>query len=427
MRLSGPDAHRIAARLFCSTAPEAPPLTLRFGRFVGRGGVLVDHGYLVTFEPAASYTAEPVAELWTHGSPAVQGELIETALGFGARAAGPGEFTYRALRHGRIDLARAEAVADLIAAQTAYQARTAFAQLEGSLSRHLQPLREALADLLARVEASVEFVDESETHLVSGQLDRALAGIRERCREMLEGFRSGRVVREGATLVISGEPNVGKSSLFNRLLARDRAIVTATPGTTRDTLEERIDLGGVPVRLVDTAGLRDTSDPIEGEGVRRARAAMREADLVLHVLDATNAGSPPALPAEPDQRLAGATVVVNKVDLIDGPRPSLPEGALWVSAVTGEGIDTLRERLRKRLLGSGPQEDPVLTNARHAAALEAAVLSLDQAASLRRSGFTEEILVEELRRAMDQLGSITGEFTTEDLLDRVFSTFCIGK
>ena len=434
LRLSGAEASRIAALLFHPAALGPAVNALRFGHFLGRDGTVVDHGYLVTFEPGAAYTGEFTAELWTHGSPAVQKELLAAALVAGALAAGPGEFTYRALRNGRIDLARAEAVADLIAARTAYQARTAFSQLEGSLSRRLQPLRDGLADLMARVEAAVEFVDESETHLAAGQLDAGLEAIRIRCRELLSGFRAGRLVREGATLVISGAPNVGKSSLFNRLLERDRAIVTATPGTTRDTLEESIDIGGVPVRLVDTAGLRETADPVEGEGVRRARAALREADLILHVLDGSRLAprptelqhlEQPVFP--PEQGSTGATIVANKADLIDGDRPVLPAGALWVSAVTGEGIQALREVLRGRLLGSGPHDDPVLTNVRHAAALEQAALSLERAASVHQSGFTEEILVDELRHAMDQVGSITGEFSTEDLLERVFSTFCIGK
>jgi len=426
--MSGPRAHEIALALFRART-EGPPArfdALRFGRFVGRDGAAVDHGYLVLFEKGRAYTAEPTAELWTHGSPAVLGELIAAALALGAAPAEPGEFTYRALRNGRLDLARAEAVRDLIAAQTAYQARTALAQAEGALSRRLAPLREDLLDLIVRVEAAVEFVDESETHLSAGSVAPALADLEARCLALLAGFRAGRLVREGASLVLSGLPNVGKSSLFNRLLERDRAIVTAEPGTTRDVLEETLDIGGIPVRLLDTAGLRDTPDAAEGEGVRRARRALESADLVVHVIDGSIA------PSDGVRRETGSTAKVtlawNKADLVHAPRPALMgEEALWVSARTGEGIDLLRERLRVQLLGTVPSEEPILTNARHAAALERAAAAIGRAATALRAGFTEEYLLEELGQALAQLGSITGEVTADDVLERVFSTFCIGK
>ncbi len=434
VRISGPDAVEVAGRLFRPRRREDRLETggLRFGRFVGRDGRPVDHGYLVVFEPRASYTGETTAELWTHGSPAVLTEMVKAALSSGARAAGPGEFTYRALRHGRLDLARAEAVRDLIAARTLYQARLAFAQAEGALSRHLCPLREALAQLITRAEAALEFADESETHLPARDLERGIGECRTRCAELLSGFRRGRLVREGAALVLTGLPNVGKSSVFNRLLARERAIVASMPGTTRDTLEEAVDLGGVPARLVDTAGLRDETDLVEGEGVRRARQAREEADLILLVLDGARALEPlevEALTRLRDEAEGARTVVVGNRVALPGPtRRSPPHpDAGRVSAKTGEGIGDLRVRLREKLLGAGALEDPILTDARHAQALEDASAALRRAAKALATGFTEEVVLEDLREAMERVGTITGAFTTDDLYDRIFSTFCIGK
>lgn len=412
-------------------AGAADPRIPRFGCFLGRDGRPVDHGYLVEFPEGASFTGEPTAELWPHGSPTILAEIVAAAMGRGARAAGPGEFTYRALRRGRLDLARAEAVRDLVAARTLYQARAAFAQAEGALSRRLSPLRDSIESLIVRAEAALEFSEEAEVHLPLGVLPSGIRAARAECAELLDGYRTGRLVREGATIVLTGLPNVGKSSLFNRLLARDRAIVTPIPGTTRDTLEEGLDLGGVPVRLVDTAGLREGGDPVEDEGVRRARAARQEADLALLVLDASR-------PLHPDERQALAVLdgptssrcvaVVNKSDLVDREGCRLPHpSARPVSARTGEGVDALRELLRERLLGSSPLEEPIVTDARHARALEAAAEALARAATALDGGFTEEIALEELREARGAIDEITGAFTTEDLYDRVFSTFCIGK
>ncbi len=353
------------------------------------------------------------------------------ALAAGAVAADPGEFTYRALRHGRLDLTRAEAVRDLVEARTAWQARLAFAQAEGAVARRVEPLREALEEWIARGEAAVEFVEESDAHLTRAELHAGIEQARATCDALLEGFRrAGRLVRGGATLAIVGRPNAGKSSLFNRLLAADRAIVTEVPGTTRDTLEEELDLDGVPLRLIDTAGLREAGDAVEAEGVRRAERARREADLVLVVLDRSR-------PAEPEERdllehpeIQGGRVVVaaNKCDLDAAWDPAdRAPGAVEVSAKTGAGIEALRAELRARLVGEGPLEDPILTDARHADAMKRARDALDRAAAASAEGLSEELLLEDLRDAMRHLGAIVGVFDVEDLYDRIFSTFCIGK
>ena len=294
LRISGTDALKVATRIFRSVRKPQAGARPSFGRFLDREGRDLDHGYVVVFAPGNSYTGELTVEAWAHGSPAVLAELVEGAIAGGAVLANPGEFTYRALCNGRLDLARAEAVRDLVHSQTRYQARLALKQAEGAISRELAPLRESLEEWIARGEAAVEFVDESETHLPDGRLLVAIDEATATCDHLLLGFRSGRLVRDGAMLAVVGRPNVGKSSLFNRLLSRDRAIVADVAGTTRDTLEEALDLDGIPLRVIDTAGLRDVDDAIEGEGVRRAEAARADADLVLLVLD----GSQPPEPAE---------------------------------------------------------------------------------------------------------------------------------
>lgn len=426
VRLSGAASVEIAQTLFEPIRagrlprPGGPP---RFGRFFGRERRPLDHGYQVVFAEGGSFTGELTVELWTHGSPTVLDELIAAALSVGAEAAAPGEFTYRAVVNGRLDLTRAEAIRDLIEARTLYQARVAFAQAEGALARSLRPLTDALEEWIARGEAAVEFVEESETHMADGELARAIDSVLAGCRELLAGFAGGRIVRDGATLAIIGRPNVGKSSLFNRLLDRERAIVTDRSGTTRDTLEEAFNLAGIPVRLIDTAGLREVDDAIESEGVRRAEQAREEADLVLVVLDASE-----PLVAAQSPVVEGALVVWNKCDL---PPAAENEGlyadAPRLSALTGDGIDDLRTRLRARLVGSNSTEEPIVTNRRHARALEQARDALERARDSARQGLSEELLLEDVREARRHLGAITGEFGIESMYDRIFSSFCIGK
>jgi tRNA modification GTPase len=353
-------------------------------------------------------------------------ELLDTAIAAGAVAAGPGEFTYRALRNGRLDLARSEAIQDLIEARTRYQARVAFEQTEGNLSRRIAPLTAELEEWIARGEAAVEFSDEAETHLPAGRLAAVIDGTIAKCNELVAGYRTGRVVRDGARLVLVGRPNVGKSSLFNRLLEEDRAIVTEIAGTTRDTIEEDLVLDGIPVRLIDTAGLREVRDAIEIEGVSRAHRALEQADLVLFVLD----GSRETDELERDtltrvETEAGRWVaVVNKSDL---PQRMRLNGTRTVSAKNGDGVAELRAELREQLLGNTPAEHPLVTNGRHAAALEQARTTLTRAATAVKEGLSEEWVLEDLKQARRELAVVTGEFGVEDLYDRIFSTFCIGK
>ena len=430
IRISGPDAYAIAHALFRTRKGLELPGDgrPRFVTFLDGTGRALDHGYIVGFPPDRSFTGEPTVELWPHGSPPVLDALTLAAVARGATLAGPGEFTYRALRRGRLDLARAEAVRDLVAARTVYQARVAFTQVEGALARKLAPLVDALVELVARGEAAIEFADEAETHLAAGGLSRGLADALASARSLLEEARRGRIVREGARVALSGVTSVGKSSIFNRLLGRDRAIVSPVPGTTRDTLEETVDLDGIPVTVVDTAGVRSAGDAIEAEGVRRARVATNEADLVILVLDAGRKLRPDereSLQARSSGGGAGTIVVANKFDLAPSAGGLPWPTAIPISALTGEGLDALRDAIRDTLRGSGPVEDPVLTNVRHAAALGETVGALDRAREALPLG--EEIVLEDLRAALSALGEITGEVANDELYDRIFSTFCIGK
>jgi tRNA modification GTPase len=429
VRVSGPRAFEIAATLHVPTRSVATePSAPRFGRFLDRDRNPVDHGYLVQFPEGRSFTGEPTAELWVHGSPAVLSELVESAVAAGAVPAEPGEFTYRAMRHGRIDLARAEAVRDLVAARTLYQARLAFAQAEGALSRRVVLLKESLLDVIARGEAAVEFDEEADVDVARTDVIRGIEQAKEAASALLAGFRAGRVAREGATVALVGLPNVGKSSLFNRLLDRDRAIVSAAPGTTRDTLEETISLRGIPVRLIDTAGLREIADPVEGEGVRRAREAREQADLVVLIVDGTrfiDDAEREALDRATDT--AHTVVVSNKADLPAWRSAAGDKGAIRLSALTGEGCERLLSQLHEMLVGSGSLENPILTDARHARAIQSIVTCLERAQEAATAGLSEEILLEDLHEAMREIGVITGEFDDDELYARIFTTFCIGK
>ena len=427
VRISGPAALDVAASVFRPArsgpagAEALPPARVRFGTFHAGNGVM-DHGFALHLPPTLSYTGEPTVELFPHGSPPVLAALVEAAIAAGCEPAGAGEFTYRALRHGRLDLARAEAVRDLVAARTLFQARVAFAQAEGALSRRLAPLRDALEDVLARGEAAIEFVDEPETELADRRLLEAVEEVLASCDALLAQHRAGRVVREGATVVITGRPNAGKSSLFNALLGRPRAIVHPSPGTTRDVLEETLELGGVPVRLLDTAGLRATDEDVEREGVQRARLARADADLVIAAVDVSR--EPDAWDLEAAGR--GELVVLTKSDLPPHPRAARLAG-LGVSALHGSGIADLRTGIRERLLGPDAPEHPVLTDARHAEALRRAREALARAVAAGRDGVSAELLLEDVRDALVSLGEISGAWEPERLYDRIFSTFCIGK
>ena len=397
-----------------------------------------DDALVVVMRAPYSYTGETVVEVHCHGGPLVVQLLCEALLRNGARLAEPGEFTKRAFLNGRLDLAQAEAVADTIRARTEASLRIAEEQLQGRLSTVVNGLRDRLVDMLAHVEAGIDFVEEDISFIECEELGRGLEEAVRRLGELIDSYRGGRVLRDGVTAAIVGRPNVGKSSVLNALLRADRAIVTPVPGTTRDVLEELVDINGVPVRLVDTAGIHSTDDPVEVEGIQRALRARERAELVLIVLD----GSEP-LTHEDRELVEGQhgqvkLVVVNKADLPQAvdlaevaavAKLEVGQGVLGLSAKTSVGLHTLRERITASVLQ--PQleasEGVIVSRLRHVTALGRAKDGLDnglQAVSKRLSG---EFVAADLRGAVDALGEITGAVTTEDILDRVFSEFCIGK
>jgi tRNA modification GTPase len=420
VRVSGPRAGEAVASL--GAAPGRPRFAGR-ARFADpRTGETIDEGMLLWFPAPASYTGEDVAELHVHGGRAVTAALIE-ALGSlpGLRLAEPGEFTRRGFEHGKLDLTEAEAIADLVAAETAAQRRQALAQLGGALGALYEGWRAALLRALAHLEAAIDFPEED---LPSG-LEEEVAGEAARlAREIaahLADRRRGERLRDGVSIAILGPPNAGKSSLLNALARRDAAITSAVAGTTRDVIEIHLDLGGYPVILADTAGLRETADPVEAEGVRRARARGEAADLKLLIFAADAPASAAALQAWQD---ADAVLLASKIDLVPpGARGALPPAALPLSVVTGEGLDALLARLEGEVANRLAGEGAALTRARHRAALEETLIALERAGRAA----PPELLAEDLRLAARALGRITGRVDVEDVLDLIFREFCIGK
>jgi len=423
VRLSGPETGAAIDALTGGRRPPPRRASLRRLRDPASGEVL-DSALLLWLPGPASETGEDMAELHLHGGRAVSAGVLD-ALGRmpGLRLAEPGEFARRAFENGRLDLTAAEAVADLVAAETAGQRRQALAQLDGALATLYDGWRERLVRLLAHLEADIDFPDE-DLPPEAGEAARAgIAGLADDIATHLADGRRGERLREGVRIAVIGAPNVGKSSLLNRLARRDAAIVAATAGTTRDVIEIVLDLGGLKVILADTAGLRDTDDPVEAEGVRRAQAAATAADLRLAVFDGS---AWPSLDARTLARVDGASVpVFNKADL-GGAAPAIVAGqaAVTVSALTGMGVSALEARLTEEVVRRfGARESPALTRARHRAALEEAEAALRRAIAGRSS----ELVAEDVRLATRALGRITGRVDVEELLDVIFRDFCIGK
>jgi len=392
---------------------------------------IIDQGIALFFPAPNSFTGEPVLELQGHGGPVVMDMLLARVLELGARLARPGEFTERAFLNEKLDLAQAEAVADLIEASTAAAARAALGSLQGAFSQRVQELVEGLIQLRMYVESAIDFPEEEIDFLSDGHISTQLGALQNQLEQLLKKAGQGQLLRDGMSIVIAGQPNAGKSSLLNRLSGRDSAIVTDIPGTTRDVLREYIDIDGMPLHIIDTAGLRDSSDPIEQEGIRRAWAAIKSADRVLLIIDSRNEFSPEdeairaRLPAD-----LPITLVYNKIDLTQespGERASPWGSAIKLSAKTGTGVELLRQHLKICMGYEAEQEGAFIARRRHLDALRRAAERLNKARIQLDDYQAGELVAEELRLAQNQLGEITGEFTSEDLLTRIFSTFCIGK
>jgi tRNA modification GTPase len=386
----------------------------------------IDEVVVTYFAKPHSYTTDDIIEVAAHGSPVVLRHIVELCVAAGARLAEPGEFTMRAFLNGRIDLTQAEAVRDLIDSQTLYQAKIAAQQLEGALSRRLQPGKQKLVELIAVLEAGIDFAEDDISVLPDLSILERITAVREPLQQLAATFAYGKIVHQGLTLAIVGRPNVGKSSLFNRLVERERAIVTATPGTTRDLVSETVAIGGIPIQLVDTAGIRQALDEAESIGIRKSMEALADADLVLVVLDA----SQPANPEDTKllEHAAGrpTIVVANKCDLGVTLRS---QPFIYASALTGEGIAELRSEILGHVGGeTGAQvEAGFLTNVRHQGLVQDSLAALDAATGAVAARIPHEMLLLDLYSALRPLDAITGATTTDDILNLIFSTFCIGK
>ena len=430
VRLSGPHALSIGQGLVLTSAELEHARARLADVLYPDSNQKIDEAVVTYFARPHSYTGEDLVEIAAHGSPVVLELLVRLALRAGARLARPGEFTERAFLAGRIDLTQAEAVRDLIEAHTLYQVRVAAEQMGGALSRRIQPAKQKLVELIALLEAGIDFA-EDDVEITPGQeIVTRIDTINSELQAIAGSFEHGRLVHSGLRLAIVGRPNVGKSSLFNRLLERERAIVTAQPGTTRDLVSDRLSLGGIPVELVDTAGLREAKNEAEAIGIRKSREMLADADVVMVILDAS-------VPLRGDEReliasLAGrrALVVRNKSDLNDGAEvaPDLPLPSVTTSALTGDGIQALRDALAEFVRNpAGETESGVLTSLRHFEAVSGAIASLSTARDAVGQKIPHEMLLLDLYAGLRNLDSLTGETTADDILNQIFSTFCIGK
>jgi tRNA modification GTPase len=428
VRLSGAEALAMARALVRLNA-EPEPWRARLGELLDDAGQVIDQVLLTWFHAPHSYTAEDVVEVSCHGSPVILRFLVARAIERGARLAEPGEFTMRAFLNGRLDLAQAEAVRDLVEAQTLYQAKVAARQVGGAVSRRLAPIKKELVDLIALLEAGIDFAEDDVAVPAAGQILERIERVRLPLEAFAASFRYGRVLQAGLCLAIVGRPNVGKSSLFNRLLESERAIVTAAPGTTRDLVAETIQLDGIPLRLVDTAGIREARDEAESIGVSKAWEALADSDLTLVVLDASEGLTAEDRGLIERSREAGPALVVwNKIDLRPGTW-DLEPGTFAVSALTGEGIAELRRAILETAMPGldGSRETELLTNIRHEQMVREALAGLATAHAAALQNLPHEMLLLDLYSALRALDTVAGQTTIDAILDRIFSQFCVGK
>jgi len=429
IRLSGKNVLDIVKRFF-KTKGQIKPRYAHFGKLYDEEGEELDEGILIYYKAPNSYTGEDLVELNLHGNPRILKRALEVFLKAGVRLAEPGEFTKRAFLNGKLDLTQAEAVAELISAKTELARKVALKQLQGELSRYIRPLRESLLELLAYIEADIEFDEEDIPTLTREQVLEMVERVTKGIKELLKTAKTGKFIREGIKLAIVGRPNVGKSSLFNALLKEERAIVTDIAGTTRDYIEETLQIREIPVKLIDTAGIRETEDVVEKIGVERSKQKIEEADLILFVVDASSKITDKDLKIYEEIKNKEHIIVANKIDL--GIKADLEifkgKSIIKVSALKGEGLENLSEEILKKIGLQLDESVNIYVSVRHETLLKKAKEVLEKfKEEYKIREISPEIAMLDLREAADYLGEILGEITTEDVLGKIFSTFCIGK
>lgn len=428
IRISGDDALNVADKIFSGSIHSYKTHTVHFGNILDENGAFIDEGLAVVMRTPRSYTGEDTVEIHCHGGTLITQKVLKAALRSGARAALPGEFTCKAFQNGKIDLTKAEAVQQVIASKNTLAMQAAENQLQGKLYQTITSFQNQLTDIAAILEAWVDFPEEGLEFASHDEMLSMLSSSIEKMEHLLSTFHDGKRLQTGLSICLIGAPNVGKSSLMNAIVGKERAIVTDIPGTTRDILEEDIELAGLNFRLLDTAGIRDTEEIIEREGVRRSVAAAKEADLILLVIDLSNPSIDPELMATLPR---GQTLVVwNKTDLRPVDQlPNLPFDAVKVSAKNYEGLDALKDAVHQIVWKTGPpsKEEVVLTNERHFQSLERAIQATQNVALGLQQELSPEFLTSDIRLALKELGTIIGVNITEDILSAIFSKFCVGK
>lgn len=427
IRISGDKAVEVAQAVYSGPLSSYQSHEMHFGKIIDRKKNVVDEVLIVVMKAPHSYTGEETVEIHCHGGGLITRRVLQTVLEAGARAALPGEFTFKAYMNGKLDLAQAEAVQSLIAAKNDLALQASEQQLQGALSKKIEQFQKQLFDIAAILEAWVDFPEEGLEFASFEEVVASLCQIRDDMQSLSQTFEEGKILHEGISLCLCGAPNVGKSSLMNAFLGKDRAIVTEIAGTTRDLLEADLRIGGLHFRLVDTAGIRETEEVVEKEGIRRSMQALQEADVVLIVLDATRgieAQDHEVIQQSPSHK---TLMIWNKVDLLT--RHPMPIGAIPISAKEGQGLDVLKEALQSKIWkrGAPSKEEVVITNERHRQALEKAIQFVASLIEGLRSGVSPEFLSLDMRGALSELGTIIGQDVAEEILNAIFSKFCVGK